>query len=137
MPPSNDLKKFFNTRALDERELGMIEFVLNSPAYEESFKPYLENIRDSMQRQWLDRSQTRKDEYPDDFLAGGVCAIEGLLKFFSQILSETKFDRIHDSMASMVPEKQYEALRQQGRVKPIVGVDQNPLPEQYDPKEDF
>jgi hypothetical protein len=137
MNPNEGLKKFFNTRALTSHELGLIEFVLNSQAYTECFKPYLENIRDSMQRQWLDRSQTRKDDYPDDTLAGGVMVIEGLLKFFDQILQETKFDRIHESMATMVPEKQYEMMRQQGKIHPIVGVDQNPNPQEYKPEEDF
>lgn len=135
-----DLRKFFDIGNLDDRTLGMIEFVLNSPAYEEAFRPYLENVRDSMQRQWLDRSQVRKDSYPDDFLAGGVCAIEGLLKLFHLVLTQTSFERIHESMAAMTPERQYEMRRQAGRVKPIVGVDQPALPQTqpgYDPAEDY
>lgn len=115
----------------------MIEFVLTSPAYEGAFKPYLESVRDSMHSLWLDRSQKRKDEAPDDWLAGGVCAIEGLLKFFEVAIHEANFDRIHESMAEMTSEKQFELRRQQGRVRPVVGVDQRAEPEQYDPKEDF
>ena len=132
-----DLRKFFDPSRLDERSLGMIEFVLNSPAYEEAFKPYLETVRDGMQRKWLDRSQSRKDEYPDDFLAGGVCAIEGLLQVFTFFLKQTSMDRIHDSMEGMTSERQYEMRRQQGRVSPVVGVDQPTLPAKYDPAEDF
>lgn len=134
---ANDLRQFFDARRLTEKELGMIEFVLTSPAYEAAFRPYLENVRDSMQSLWMDRSQRRKDEYPDDFLAGGVSTIEGLLKFFAAAVSEANFDRIHDAMAEMVPERQFELRRQQGRVKAVVGVDQPALPEHYDPAEDF
>lgn len=134
---ANDLRQFFDARRLSEQELGMIEFVLTSPAYEGAFKPYLTSVRDSMHSLWLDRSQKRKDDYPDDFLAGGVCAIEGLLKFFSAAIHEANFERIHDSMAAMVPEKQYELRRQAGRVKPVVGVDQKATPEAYDPLEDI
>jgi len=134
---ANDLRQFFDARRLSEQELGMIEFVLTSPAYEGAFKPYLSSVRDSMHALWLDRSQRRKDEYPDDFLAGGVCAIEGLLKFFAAAIHEADFERIHDSMASMVPEKQYELRRQAGRVRPVVGVDQKATPEEYNPLEDL
>lgn len=134
---ANDLRQFFDARRLSEQELGMIEFVLMSPAYEGAFKPYLESVRDSMHSLWLDRSQKRKDEYPDDFLAGGVCAIEGLLKFFIAAIHEANFDRIHESMAEMVPEKQYELRRQQGRIQPVVGVDQRAEPERYNPLDDL
>lgn len=124
-------------RRMTEQELGMIEFVLTSPAYDIAFRPYLENVRESMREKWLDRSQKRKDEYPDDFLAGGVCAIEGLLKFFAAAIHEANFDRIHDAAAEMTSERQYEMRRQQGRVRPVVGVDQPAVPEKYDPSEDF
>jgi len=134
---ANDLRPFFDARRLTELELGMIEFVLTSPAYETAFKPYLESVRDSMQKLWLDRSQARKDSYPDDFLAGGVAAIDGLLTFFMAAIHEANFDRIHASMAEMVPEKQYELRRQQGRIKPVVGVDQRAEPERYDPLDDI
>ena len=134
---ANDLRQFFDARRLDEKQLGMVEFVLTSPAYEEAFKPYLEAVKDSMEQLWKDRSQRRKDEYPDDFLAGGVCAVEGLLKFFAAAIHEANFDRMHDAMASMTSEKQFEARRTSGRVQPIVGVNQRAEPEAYDPSEDF
>jgi hypothetical protein len=134
---ANDLRPFFDARRLNEQELGMIEFVLTSPAYEMAFKPYLQSVRDSMHALWLDRSQRRKDDYPDDFLAGGVCAIEGLLKFFAATLTETNFDRIHDSMAQMIPERNYELLRQAGKIRPVVGADQRAEPVEYKPEEDF
>lgn len=135
-----DLRKFFDPGQMDARTLGMIEFVLNSPAYEEAFKPYLETTSSSMERLWRDRSQKRKDEYPDDFLAGGVCAIEGLLKLFELLIAQTNMERVHEAMVVMVPDAQYEQKRVRGDVRPIVGVDQNPMPTTpaaYDPGEDF
>lgn len=131
------LRPFFEARKLTEQELGMIEFVLMSPAYEVAFRPYLEAVRDNMQALWKNRSQKRKDEYPDDFLAGAACAIDDLLKFFAATLSEASFERVHDSMSEMTSERQYELRRQQGRIAPVVGVNQQATPPEYDPLEDY
>jgi len=134
-----DLKHVFDVSKLDERSLGMIEFVLTSPAYEEAFKPYLENVRNSMQRLWLDRTQERKDKHPDDFLAGNICAVEGLLSLFAELIAQTRIDRVQESMAAMTSDVQYEHKRQQGRIQPVVGVDQSAMPvaPPYDPAEDY
>jgi hypothetical protein len=86
---------------------------------------------------WLDRSQKRKDEFPDDFLAGSIAAIDGLLKFFSMVIHETSIERIHESMATMTPDLQYTARQNAGRLKPVVGIDQSATPEEYNPAEDF
>jgi hypothetical protein len=134
---ANDLRQFFDARKLSEQELGQIEFVIMSPAYDSAFRPYLESIRDSMNELWKDRSQQRKDAYPDDFLAGGVCAIDGLLKYFTALLHESNFERVHASMAEMTSDRQYELQRQQGKIRPVVGVDQKAMPKQYDPLEDI
>lgn len=133
----SDFRQFFDLRALDEQKLGMIEFVLNSPAYEESFKPYLQSVRDSLNTLWLDRSQQRKEQFPDDFLAGGIAAIDGLLKFFAIVVHETSIERMHESMAEMTPEIQYAQRQQAGRLKPVVGINQKAAPDKYDPAEDF
>ena len=134
---ANDLRRFFDVRNLNDQELGMIEFVLTSPAYDMAFRPYLEEVKESMHSLWLDRSQKRKDEYPDDFLAGGVCAIEGLLKYFHAVIHEANFERVHESMAGMTNEKIYELRRQQGAVRPVVGIDQPATPAPYNRDEDF
>jgi len=131
------VRPFFEARKLTEQDLSLIQFVLMSPAYETAFKPYLESVRESMRELWLDRSQKRKDEYPDDFLAGGVASIEGLLKFFAAVTSEADFDRIHEAMGQMTSDRQYELKRQQGKVAPVVGVNQPATPEAYNPLEDF
>lgn len=133
----NDFREFFDLRKLDDRQLGFVEFVINSPAYGEVFEPYLKTVRESMNKLWLDRSQARKDQYPDDFLAGGICAIDGLIKFFNMILSETQMERIHASMSEMTPEKLYELKRQRGQLRPVVGVNQGSEPEEYNPADDF
>ena len=131
------LRRFFEARALSEHELGLIEFVVMSPAFETAFKPYLEGVRDNMLLLWKDRSQRRKDEFPDDFLAGATCVIDDMFKFFAAVLADASYDRIHDSMANMTSDKQYELKRQQGKVAPVVGVNQPATPEAYDPLEDF
>jgi len=129
--------KFFNLRTLDEQQLGNIEFVLNSPAYGDHFKPYMEGVLAQMHRLWIDRSQARKDEYPDDFLAGGVAFGEGLIKFFDHIIHETRMERVHGAMENMTNDMLYEIHRQRGDMRPVVGLDQSAIPSQIDPEEDF
>jgi len=120
---------------LDEQQLGQIEFVLNSPAYVDSFKPYIQGVLNQLNVLWKDRSRQRSDEYPDDFLAGGAVFGEGLLKFFDLLVSETSMERIHASMESMTSEKQYDMRRERGAVKPVVGLDQPATPGPADPDE--
>ena len=133
----SDMRQFFEARRLDERLLGQLEFVFTSPAYEEGVKVYIESVRDSMQRLSRDRTTTRKDKYPDDYLAGGMDALDGLLAFVNAILLEPSAERIEEAMSNMTPEKQYEMRRQAGQVRPVVGVDQDPAPRKYDPAEDI
>jgi hypothetical protein len=125
----------FDVRKLDDFQLGHLQFVLNSPSYMDVFLPYLKNIRESFSIKMLDRTQQRKDLYNDDFLAGGIIVIDGLLTFFNQLLDETDMGRIADSQA-ITGEQQYELLRQEG----IIGsggagpqIKETP----YDPSLDF
>lgn len=134
---AQDLRQFFNVNNLDAHKLGMIEFVLNSPAYEESFKPYLKTVRDSMNTLMLDRTQARKDQFPDDYLAGAIFAIDGLLKFFTLVVHETNMERINDAMSKRSPEQEYDRLARAGRTKPVMGLDQDAMPGAYDPAEDY
>lgn len=132
----SNFRKVFDLRKLTQDELGCVEYVLNSPAYVEVFEPYLRATRDSMQALWLDRSQRRKEDYPDDFLAGGVAAIDGLMTFFATILIETNMDRIHDAMTRKSPDDVYTEKQERGMVQPVIGVDQQSEPE-YNAAEDF
>lgn len=132
-----DMKRPFDLRSITAQQLGCIEFVLNSPAYIEVFEPYLRQYRDSLNALWLDRSKDRKNMYPDDFLAGGVAAVDGLLKFFQLLLAETNIERIHEAMANMAPEDVYRAKQEAGEVRPVVGVDQQAMPDPGNPDEDF
>jgi hypothetical protein len=133
-----DFRELFDLRRLDERQLGQIEFVLNSPAYEDSFKRYMLDIIQSMNNMWKDRSRERQDRYPDEFLAGGVCFGEGLLKFFTLLIHETSMERIHEAMAKAMSNDQlYDARRNAGLVRPVVGINQVPEPTEgeADPEE--
>jgi len=134
---ASSFSKFFDIRKLDEQQLGNIEFVLNSPAYGDQFRPYMMGILAQLNRLWLDRSQARKDEFPDEFLAGGIVFGEGLMKFFDQIISETRMERMHGAMENMTSDMLYEIRRQRGDMKPVVGLDQRAEPAAYDPAEDF
>jgi hypothetical protein len=132
-----DFRELFDLRRLDERQLGEIEFVLNSPAYDHSFKPYMLSIIRSMEQYWKDRSRERQDRYPDEFLAGGCAFGEGLLKFFTLLIHETSMERVHAAMMeSMSNDQLYDARRDAGEVQPVVGINQVPSPAQgADPDE--
>lgn len=132
-----DFREHFDIRKLDEQTRGCMEFVLNSIAYEDYFKPYIAGILATMNQQWKNRSQERKDTYPDEFLAGGVTFGEGMLNFFETIIQETNMERVHTSMESMTNDMLYEIKRQRGLVKPIIGLNQQAEPEPYDQNEDF
>lgn len=134
---SGTFKEFFDVSLIDERQLGEMEFVLNSPAYEHTFKKYMEGVLRQLNALAKDRSQKRKDEYPDDTLFGGIMFGEGLLEFFSRIIQETRMERIHASMQNVSNDDLYDAARRQGRVKPVVGLDQSAEPEPYNPAEDY
>jgi len=132
-----DFREHFDIRQLDEEQRGMIEYVLNSPAYNSYFKPFIEDILKTMNQQWKDRTKTRQDLYPDEFLAGGVVFGESLLKFFEIIIQETNIERINAVMENVTNEQLYDLKRQRGLVRPVVGLDQPTLPQKYDPDEDF
>ena len=132
-----DFREHFDLRQIDQRSLDQIAFVLNSPAYETSFKPYLQGVLNNLNRLWKDRSKQRADQYPDDFLAGGVVFGEGLLKFFDLLIQETSMERIHAAMSDMPADRLYDLKREAGQQQPVIGFDQPALPEPYDPAEDF
>jgi hypothetical protein len=73
-------------------------------------------MRDSVQTMMLDRSTTRKEEYPDDFLSGQATALIGLIKFLDMMKEQTSMSRIDESQ-SQIPVDQYEALRALGAIR--------------------
>ncbi len=130
----------FDVSKLDDHQLGCLEFVLSSPAYEDVFEPYLKSVRNSMNMRLLDRSKERKDDTPDDFLAGGVVVIDGLLTFFKKIIEEVRMERVDAAVNRLTPDQRYEADRRAGKHVPILGANE-PMepagPRPYDPAEDF
>ena len=95
--------------------------MLNSPAYIDVFKPYLESMRNSLSMRLLDRSAGRKEEYPDDYLAGSIVTIDGLLELFAYIIRETQFERIDTAMALKSPIEMYDRHQRNGRHDPVLG----------------
>lgn len=132
-----DFREHFDPRKLSDNQRGQIEFILTSPAYEFAFKPYIEGILRSMDQLWKDRTQERKDRYPDDFLAGGATFGEGLLKFFEYLIQESSMEHIHKAMSQVTNEDLYNKHRSEGRMAPVVGLDQRAEPQPMDPAEDF
>lgn len=128
-----DFRELFDIRKLDERQMAEIAFVLNSPAYIHSFKPYMQGVLNSLFELWKDRSKKRQDQYNDDFLSGGHAFGEGLLKFFELLLAEVSIEDIHNVLSRQTDEQQYDAANKQ----PVLGVNQPAMPEKYDPAEDF
>ena len=132
-----DFKEQFDIRKLDSRQLGEVAYILASPAYADTLKPYILTIRDNLNTLMLDRRQVRKDELPDDFLAGGISMADGFLKFFEIIIHETSTEQILESMAAMTPDLEYARRSAAGMMKPVVGLDLEVLPDKYDPAEDY
>lgn len=132
-----DFREMFDLRKLDEHKRGEIEFVLTSPAYAHSFKPYIEGIIRQMEHLWRDRSEERKAQYNDDFLGGGVTMAEGLLKFFELLIQEADVERIHNAMGNLSNDDLYDRMRDAGRMRPVVGLDQSASPSEVPPEEDY
>jgi hypothetical protein len=123
-----ETNRVFDIRNMTEQQLGCVEFVLLSPAYVDTFEPYLRGVRNGFNELMLDRSQKRKDEFNDDFLAGGITAIDGLLSYFQHLIAETRMERIHASMENMTPDMLYAHKQERGQLKPVVGLDQSAEP---------
>lgn len=130
----DNFDQLFDIQKLDDRQLGMIEYVLMSPAYVEAFEPYLISIRATLSQRLLDPSKDRKEEHPDDFLRGGIVAIDGLLVFFKRIVAQTQLERVDRAMRPPSPEEQYNAERKRGAHVPVLGANE---PYEYDPAEDI
>jgi hypothetical protein len=127
-----NFKHIFDVGQLEDEQIGHLQFVLNSPSYVDVFKPHLQQMRNSMNIRLLDPSETRKNEYPDDFLRGGIVIIDGLLALFERLIHETDMERIARSQITNV-DALYEQKRQMGLVRPVTGI----VEETYDPAEDY
>lgn len=129
----NELLSLFNIANIDDNQIGHLMWVLNSPSYTDVFRPYLINIRDTANRMMLDRSQKRKDELNDDFLAGQITAIEGLLTLFDRLINETNFERIRESQEPRSDEQEYASALAAGQIRGS-GVN---VADEYRPEDDL
>ncbi len=125
----------FDVRQLDDQEIGHLEYVLNSPSYGRVFRPYLVRLREGLNHRLLDPSKDRKDQYPDDFLRGGITVVDGLLAFFGKLIEETSIERITAARAERTDEDQYTAMRLAGQMRAGQGPIEDKRP--YDPAEDY
>lgn len=126
------LTPFIEVKNLDDLQLGQMWFVLNSPAYADAFEPHLTKMRNMLNERLLDRSTERKNEYPDDYLAGYICAIDELLAFFRNITEETRTEQITRALSpELTPDEQYSDMQKRGLTRPAGQT------EQYQPEEDY
>lgn len=128
----NEFLAQFNISNLDDNEIGHLMWVLNSPSYERVFRPYLISIRDGANKLILDRSQARKDKHPDDFLAGVVVTVDGLLALFTRVVNETNMEKIAESQSEQPDEVEYMKAHATGSIRPSGQTDNV-----YKPEEDF
>ena len=138
----SDFREVFDPNKLDDHQLGCLEFVLNSPAYLDVFEPYLRSMRDSLNMRLLDRSKARKEDMSDDFCAGGVVAIDGLLSLFKKIVDETRMQRVDDAMQRLSEAEKYSQAAAAGQHKPVLGANEGWTdwvdgPPAYDPATDY
>jgi hypothetical protein len=127
----------FSIRDLRDEEIGNLQYILSHPSYTRVFEPYLRRMRESANHLWLDRRQQRKDTYPDDFLAGQISAIDGLLGFFQKLIDETSVEHAGRAAAELTEEQKYDELRRTGQIR---GAGMGPLEKpvaEFSPDEDF
>lgn len=130
-----DFKELFDVSSLSDDELGQLEWVVNSPAYENVFKKYLLTMSHTLTHRLKNPARERKDQYPSDFLRGGILMIDGFVLFFDKLIAETRMERIARAHgAGMTQEELYEKLRQEGKVQPA---GQIAPAEEYDPAQDI
>lgn len=132
---SDNFKDVFDISKMDEHTLGCVEYVLNSPAYADVFEPYLKSIRNTLNQRLLNPSRERKEEHPDDFLRGGIVAIDGLLMFFAHIIRETRMERVVSSLSNNDANKRYTQNQSRGAHKPVLGA--NEMFNEYTIEEDY
>jgi hypothetical protein len=111
-----DPGNLFDISKLNDDELGQLEYVVNSPAWEGFFKQYVRMVIRSLEHLMKDRSEARKQKYNDDFLAGQCTALEGFIAFADAIVEATNMTRMAEAQ-KMTPDQEYERLRALGFIK--------------------
>ena len=121
----------FDVKTLDDFQLGHLQYILTSPSYSEVFQPYLVHMRNSLSEKLLDPDERRKEQYPCDFLRGGILMIDGLLSLFNNLIQETEIERIARTQVEMTERQQYDLIRQTGGTHPMNAI------KDYDDNDDF
>lgn len=108
-------KQLFNTNLMDEQELGQIEYILTHPAYERYFRPYMQHMHDSMIVQWKLPQHARSHAASDEELRQGARFIEGLMRYFDEIIKHAQVERVLRSQ-DLVPSDPHQYARETGLV---------------------
>lgn len=105
-----DPNNLFDISKLNDHEVGQLEFIVNSPAWSGFFRLYLIRMIQSLDRLMKDRSEERKKQYNDDFIAGQSTALEGFVKFSDGVAENTNLARMAQ-VQQMTPNEEYDRLR--------------------------
>lgn len=111
-----DPTNLFDLSALNEEEIGQLEYLLLSPAWEGYLKRYLLAMVRSIERLMKDRSDARKASYNDDFLAGQCTALEGFITFCDSVVNNVNLARVAETQ-KMTSDEEYQKLRALGFVR--------------------
>lgn len=85
----------FDVAQLDESTLGHFEFVLNSPSWQDVFRPYWENLERMYTELLLDPlPSVRLQHGGDEALRQGANMVRKFLQFCDKIVAETQIERM-------------------------------------------
>jgi len=96
----------------EDKALG---YLLTCPAWDSVYKATLAQQAQIWNRQLLDRSASRKNSYPDDFLAGAIYALKWAVEWPDQKLNKAAAELLERVASEAVEEE------------PLVGGSRPPL----------
>lgn len=112
MDPNN----LFDLSKLNDDELGQLEFLLLSPAWQGFLMQYLALTIRGIEKMMKDRTKERKERYNDDFLAGQCVALESFVAFCMAASQNISMARVAEAQR-LTPEQEYDRLRATGFIR--------------------
>jgi hypothetical protein len=107
----------FDVAALDDYELGHLEYIMNHPSYLRVFRPFLERVEQTYVQLALDpRPDVRRKHGGTKYLRAGANNIRNVLDFFDKIVAETQHQRAMG--VQLTDQEQYHAAVERGQAGP-------------------
>ena len=108
----------FDVSQLDTNTLGHLEYILNSPSYQQVMRPFLVNSQKMYETLLLDpRPEVRKKYGGTNYLRCGANNISAFLKFLDTIVLETHHERAMEARAQMTDEEMHDEAVRYGLIK--------------------